>query len=48
MVSPHARVHLGDKRRGKDEVPGWDDVLTVFGGCCKRRRDGEILFYFAL
>ena len=48
VVSPHAGVHLRDKRRSKDEVPRWDDVLTVFGGCCKGRWDEEVLFHFTL
>ena len=48
VVFPYARVHLRDERRGKDEVPRWDDVLAVFGGCCEGRRDGEVLFYLAL
>ncbi len=48
VVFPYTRVHLRDERRGKDEVARWDDVLAIFGWCCKGRRDGEVLFYFAL
>ena len=48
VVSPYARVHLRDERRGKDEMPRWDDVLAVLGGCCEGWRDGEVLFNFAL
>jgi len=48
VVLPYPGVHLRDERRGKDEVPRWDDVLAVFGGCCKGRWDGKVLFYLTL